>query len=102
MSFRITPSLGPDSDQKGPFYFDNGQPGYSFELGSRHTDNEGRERIYLVAGGTIAADTQLTFDSSYVATSGSGGWYTPVGVAVAEGDTFHAVLGDPEAFPIPH
>lgn len=93
MAFRITPSLGPDSEQTGPGYFDAGQPGISFQPGSRHTDSAGRERIWVQASGALTADTQVALDAAtFAATApGTSGWYTVA--AVADGDWFHARLG---------
>lgn len=93
MAFRITPSLGPDVDQQGPLYYDNGAPGISYQPGSRVTDNEGRERIWVQASAAIAANTQVGINAStFQATSGgTSGWYTVA--AVPSGAWFHARLG---------
>lgn len=93
MSFRVTPSLGPDSDQTGPGYFDAGQPGISYQLGVKHWDSAGRERMWVQAGSSnINASTQVQIDgSTFVATAGSGGWYTKD--AVVANTYFHAVKG---------
>ena len=95
MAFRITPSLGPDVDQvEQQFYWDSNNPAtVSYKLGTKVVDNEGRDRLFLKAGGAIAADTQIDIDDeNYEATTGgTSGWYTKA--AVAEGDLFHAVRG---------
>lgn len=93
MAFRVTPSLGPDSEQQGPMYFDAGQPGVSFPLGTKHWDSDGRERMWVKAGSNnIAAATQVSIDAgTFIATAGSGGWYTVD--AVPKGALFHAVKG---------
>lgn len=93
MAFRTLPQLGPDSEQQGPLYYDAGQPGISFQLGVRHLDSAGRERMWVLASGTpIAAATQVTVNAStFVAAAGSGGWYTVA--AVPANTYFHAIKG---------
>ena len=100
MVFRVTPSLGPDIEQVGPFYFDAAKgtdrtgaaPDSSYQLGSRVSTNIGRDAVMAVNGGTpLAADARLNLDANFVATAnGSGTYYTEV--AVPAGARFHAVV----------
>lgn len=100
MAFRVTPSLGPDIEQVGPFYFDaakgvdkNGTaPASSYQLGSRVSTDIGRDAVMAVNGGTpLAADARLNMDANFVATAnGSGTYYTEV--AVPAGVRFHAIV----------
>lgn len=104
MVYRITPSLGPDVEQVGPLYFDNGQPGVSYELGSVVRGSDGGEYHYVRAAGTIAATaatgTQVTlaFPANTI-TTGTGGFYTKPGTTVAIGDTVHVRRGAWNAVP---
>lgn len=92
MSYRVTPILGPDSEQQGPSYFDAGQPGISYQLGVKHWDSEGRERMWVRAGSSsISAEAQVTISSSFVATAGAGGWYADANVPANA--YFHATKG---------
>jgi hypothetical protein len=95
MVFRITPSLGPDLDQVGPFYFDSGQPGASYELGTIVMGSDGHPYIFVQASAAIAATpttgTQVTItEPAFTAATGAGGFWTPPGVAIASGVRFHA------------
>lgn len=104
MVYRITPSLGPDIEQKGPHYFDAGQPGESYQLGSVVRGSDGGEYFYARATGTIAATADtgtqvaVTFPAWTVET-GSGGFYTRPGVAYAAGDLVHVRRGAANATP---
>ena len=93
MAFRVTPSLGPDSEQQGPMYYSAGLSNTSFQLGSKHWDSNGRERMWVLNGATpIAANTQITVNATtFAAAAGSGGWYTVD--AVPANAYFHAVKG---------
>lgn len=93
MAFRVTPQLGPGSEQQGPGYFDAGQPGISYQLGVRHVDSDGRERMWVRASGSaISAATQVSINAStFIASAGAGGWYTVA--AVPANGYFHAVKG---------
>ncbi|MEZ2132693.1 MULTISPECIES: hypothetical protein [unclassified Sinorhizobium] len=88
MVFRITPSLGPDVEQQGaPFYWDvnvlspSGTQLTSYQDGSEVLASDGFHYIKVKSGGAnIAAATQVTIDANFVATAGSGGFYTVAAV----------------------
>ena len=99
MAFRITPSLGPDVEQIGPHYFDAGQPGASYQLGSKVVGSDGHDYVYVQASAAIAATpttgTEITItEPAFTAATGAGGFFTPPGVAIASGQRFHARKGD--------
>ena len=104
MVFRITPSLGPDVEQVGPLYFDAGQPGVSYELGTVVRGSDGGEYHLVQASAAIAATANtgtqvaITFPANTIAT-GTGGFYTRPGVAVASGETVHVRRGAWNAVP---
>lgn len=95
--FRITPSLGPDLWQVGPYYFDmiTAPDVPSYQLGSMVVGNDGHEYIHVIAGGTIASGAQVTAPAGpdWEVTTGTGGYTAPVtegAVAITEGQPFHA------------
>jgi len=104
MTFRVTPSLGPDLEQAATaFYYDSlttntntGAQLTSYQLGSRVNGSDGCDYIYVKAGGSnINANTQLaiTNDGTFVATSGgTSGFYTVA--AVTANQFFHARVGN--------
>lgn len=102
MVFRITPSLGPDVEQHSTAYYWDlnnktlaGVQNASYQLGSKVKANDGYEYMHVKAGGSdITAATQVTVatDGTFVATAGSGGFYT-VG-AVKANEFFHARRGN--------
>ena len=94
MVFRITPSLGPDIEQVGPYYWDLNNPaGVSYQLGSRVNGSDGYEYVLVKAGSSdIAAATQVSLDADFVASAGSGGFYTTG--AVPADAYFHARKGN--------
>lgn len=104
MPFRITPSLGPDVEQVGPLYFDAGQPGVSYELGSVVFGSDGGEYHFVQASANIAATANtgtqvvITFPAN-TAAAGTGGFYTKPGTAITEGQTFHVRRGAWNAVP---
>lgn len=104
MVYRITPSLGPDVEQVGPLYFDAGQPGVSYDLGSVVFGSDGGEYHFVRASAAIAATANtgtqvtITFPANTVAT-GTGGFYTKPGTAIASGETIHVRRGAWNAVP---
>lgn len=60
MVFRVTPSLGPDIEQVGPYYYDaakgtdkNGAtPATSYQIGSRVSASNGRDAVHALNGAT--------------------------------------------------
>lgn len=97
MTFRTNPSLGPDIDQISTgFYWDsiNSSSKPSYQLGTKMKGNDGYEYMFVKAGASnIAAATQVTVttDGTFVATAGSGGFYTVA--AVPANSFFHARKG---------
>jgi len=99
MVFRVTPSLGPDIEQVGPFYYDaakgvdkNGTaPSPSYQLGSCVNTSNGRGAVMAVNGGTpLSAAARLNLDANFVATANGSGTYYTIS-AVPAGARFHAV-----------
>jgi len=104
MPFRITPSLGPDVEQVGPLYYDNEQPGASYQLGSVVFGSDGGEYHYVQASANIAATANtgteviITFPANTVA-AGSGGFYTKPATAITAGQRIHVRRGAWNAVP---
>lgn len=89
MAFRITPSLGPDVEQVGPYYWDLDEPRATYQLGSKVVGSDGHDYIHVTAAADIAADTAVTInEATWVATAGAGDFKTTT--AVKEGEAFHA------------
>jgi len=83
MVFRITPSLGPDVEQADTqFYYQKEADTAPQQLGSKVNASNGYEYMFVKAGGSdITAATQVTVNTStFVATAGSGGFYTVAAV----------------------
>lgn len=107
--FRITPSLGPDVTQKvapNPWYdgagLRDGDP--SYQLGSVVRGVDGGEYIWAKASAPVAATattgTQVTLtQGNKTIATGSGGFYTPPGLAVATGECVHVRRGAWNAVP---
>lgn len=94
MAFRITPSLGPDVEQVSPFYFDAGQPGASYELGTKVIGSDGHDYVFVQASANIASTpttgTAVTItEPAFTVATGAGGFTTPPGVAITTGQRFH-------------
>lgn len=113
--FRTTPQLGPQLDDVfvGLPYWDShlgvgtatpgvGEP--SYKLGNVERGNDGGEYIWVQASANIAATANtgtqvtITFPAFTVAT-GSGGFWTPPGLAITSGDYFHVRRGARNAVP---
>lgn len=85
MVYRITPSLGPDLEQKATaFYWDlnnvsgAGVQRVSYQLGSKVVGSDAHEYVLVKAAGTIAAGTDVTIDeNTWVATAGAGTYEVP-------------------------
>lgn len=110
MPFRITPSLGPQVGEvyKGIPHWDSqltveGAPTDvepSYKLGSVVRGSDGGEYFFVQASANIAStattgtEVDMTFATHSVATkAGAGGFWTPPGVAVKEGDYLHVRRG---------
>lgn len=100
--FRTTPQLGPQLDDVFtglPYWDDTGaitEP--SYRLGNKEVGNDGHDYIFVKASADIASasgnGTQVVVDEpAFTAAAGSGGWYAPPGVAITEGQYFHARKG---------
>ena len=112
--FRTTPQLGPQLDDvyTGLPYWDRalglGTPASdatpSYKLGNSEFGNDGGEYIWVKASADIAATantgTQVTITfPAYTVATGSGGFYTPPGVAIKSGQFFHVRRGAYNAVP---
>lgn len=99
--FRTTPQLGPQLNEifTGLPYWDNlaGITAPSYKLGNVEFGNDGAQYVWVQAGGAIAATvttgTQVSITPAGVATTGSGGFYSPVNTAITSGQYFHARKG---------
>lgn len=111
--FRITPQLGPQLSDvfTGLPYWDTtlgvgtsiaGTP--SYKLGDVENGNDGAEYYWVQASADIAATastgTQVTITyPAYTVATGAGGFYTPPGVAITNGQYFHVRRGAANAVP---
>ncbi len=110
--FRTTPQLGPQLDDvfTGLPYWDGGintaatdvEP--SYKLGNVEMGDDGGEYIWVQASANVAATattgTQVTITfPAYTVATGSGGFYTPPGVAITSGQYFHVRRGAYNAVP---
>lgn len=91
MSYRITPTLGPDVEQHATKYYwdlnSNGQPSYA--LGTKVVGSDGHDYIHVKAAADLAKDAEVTINNTtFVATAGAGGFTAPV--VVKAGEAFHA------------
>jgi len=91
MSYRITPTLGPDIEQHATKYYwdlnSTGTPSYA--LGTKVVGSDGHDYIHVKAGADLAADAEVQInETTFVATAGAGGFTVPV--AVKSGEAFHA------------
>lgn len=108
MAFRTTPQLGPQIDEvvTGLPYYDAhlgvGRPANtgapSPKLGTRETGSDGHDYIWVQASASIDAGsgngTQVIVDEpAFTAATGSGGWYAPPSVAIAQYQYFWARKG---------
>lgn len=107
MPFRITPSLGPQIDDVYtglPFYDAPNVTEPSYQLGSVVRGDDGGEYVWVQASADIAStantgtQVSLTQATNTVAT-GSGGFYTPPGVAITSGQYLHVRRGAWNAIP---
>lgn len=98
MAFRTTPQLGPALDAvipAGDAWYDIPGKGTiaSPQYGTKETGSDGRDYIWVKAGGAIAATTQIALDASFNATTGGSTGYFTQATAVATGDSFWARKG---------
>jgi hypothetical protein len=106
--FRTTPQLGPQLDDvfTGLPYWDQGlgigtpavDATASYQLGNKEVGNDGHDYVWVKASADIAATadtgTQVTItEPAFTVAAGSGGYYTPPGVAITEGQYFHVRKG---------
>lgn len=94
MTFRITPSLGPDLEQHAlQFYWDLNAPvgTPSYKLGTKVIGQDGHDYVLVKAAANIAtAGTDVTInETTWVATAGAGTFETPVASILAD-EYFHA------------
>lgn len=112
--FRTTPQLGPQLDDvfDGLPYWDQGlgigtpavDASPSYKLGNKEIGNDGGEYFWVKASANISATantgTQVTITfPAYTVATGSGGFYTPPGVAITSGQYFHVRRGAYNAVP---
>lgn len=107
MAFRTDPQLGPAIGsviKSGGAWFGlppmSGAnatiPVVSPKLGDKAHGSDGRDYIFVKAGGVINATTQVAIDgTSFEATTGGTSGYFTQADAVAAGDTFWARKGTP-------
>lgn len=98
MPFRTTPQLGPGLEtviKAGAAWYDIPGKGTiaSPQYGTKETGSDGREYIWVKAGGAIAATTQIALDASFNATTGGATGYFTQATAIATGDSFWARKG---------
>ena len=109
MTFRTTPSLGPNIDQvvrANQAWYDSAKQIASPQYGDTCFGDDGYEYMWVKATGAIAAaaapGTQVSLtlaasDPRATAASGAGGWYAPnssvISSALAAGDSFWARKG---------
>lgn len=99
--FRTTPQLGPQLNEvfTGLPYWDNlaGITSPSYKLGNVEFGNDGAQYIWVQASANIASTvttgTQVTVTPAGAAATGSGGFYTPPGVAITSGQYLHVRKG---------
>lgn len=94
MTFRITPSLGPDLEMHAlQNYWDLNRAVTvpSYPLGSKVIGQDGHEYVYVKAAANLAtAGTDVTInETTWVATAGAGTYETPVANILAD-EYFHA------------
>lgn len=106
MVFRTTPQLGQQLDDVGANYWDE-LPNITIpspKPGNKELGSDGGEYWFVTASANIAAtattgtQVTLTFPAFTVAT-GSGGFYTPPGTAVKEGEALWVRRGAYNAAP---
>lgn len=97
MPYRITPSLGPDLNQKGqPFYWDSNRGATAsptYALGSTVKGSDGHDYTLVQSNATLAAGAACQFtDGTWVATAGGSAYVVPADLTggVVAGDYFHA------------
>lgn len=98
MAFRTTPNLGPALDtviKAGGFWYDIPGKGTlaSPQYGNKEFGSDGRQYIWVKAGGAIAASTQVAIDASFNATTGGSSGYFTQTTPVVTGDSFWARMG---------
>lgn len=106
MVFRTTPQLGQQLDDVGANYWDE-LPNITIpspKPGNKELGSDGAEYWFVTASANIAStattgtQVTLTFPAFTVAT-GSGGFYTPPGTAVKEGEALWVRRGAYNAAP---
>jgi len=107
MAFRTTPNLGPQIDDVFagvPFYDAPNITEASYRLGNVEMGSDGGEYVFVKASAAIDATantgTQVAITyPAYTVATGTGGFYTPPGVAVASGSYLHVRRGAHNAVP---
>ena len=108
MAFRTTPQLGQQLDDVGANYWDMlaGITVPSPKPGNKELGSDGGEYWFVTASADIAStattgtEVDLTYPAYTVATkAGAGGFWTPPGVAVKEGQALWVRRGAANAAP---
>lgn len=101
MTYRVTPSLGPDLEQVGPFYTDALGPGDgpTYALGARVAGSDGHDYVMVQAAGALTADDEVTIDfdtfvASFVSSGGDATVPSDVQDSILEDSFFHARLNN--------
>ena len=109
MAFRTTPNLGLQLEDVsvGLPYWDSNPDltEASYRLGNKELGSDGGEYWFVRASANISATSDtgtqvaITYPAYTVAADNAGGFYTPPGVAITEGDYFHVRRGAHNAVP---
>lgn len=105
--FRASPDLGPALTviYDDPTFYDGQQiTSPSYQIGTQVTGSDGGEYWFVQASADIAATantgTQVTITfPAYTVATGAGGFYTPPGQAITNGQFFHVRKGAWNAIP---
>src|SRR3546814_15147730 len=89
MAFRTTPQLGPALDAvipAGDVWYDIPGKGTigSPQLGTKEFGSDGREYIWVQAGGNMPATTQFALSAAFESTTGGSTGYSTQGIAVPD------------------
>lgn len=95
MAFETAPQLGPNLTaiiKDGQAWYDIPGKGKiaSPQYLTKTTGSDGKNYIWVKAGGAIAANTQVAISDAGVATSGGTSGYFTQGTAIVSGDSFWA------------
>lgn len=99
MAFRTSPSLGPQLDQTGPYYWDSARAVTSepsYRLGNTEPGNDGHRYVHVLAGAALTAGARVNInETTWVATANASGTHmvpNELTGGVANGAPFQARL----------